>query len=137
VVGEIGKLATMSKKPIQPAEVTVTTIYGKRQPRRPHYLAEIMNLKDVDRGALIEDLGVDKGLLSRWLDQNNPSTPGPKWAQRLGRYFASGPEDDDFVDIFVDPAVRRFQRLTSGRDRSEVDRMLATLEAAFPLKQAR
>jgi hypothetical protein len=111
-------------------------IYAKRQPKRPHYLAEIMEWKDVDRATLISDLGVDKSTLSRWLDEKDPTTPGTEWAEKLGRYFASGPEDEDFVDIFTDPAVSRFQRLTAGRTDDEIDRMLATLEAAFPSKRA-
>lgn len=96
-----------------------------------------MDDQDVDRGKLIEDLGVDKGTLSRWLDEDKPTTPGPEWAEKLGRYFAAGPDEDDFVDIFTHPAVARFQRLTRGRTREEVDRMLNTLEAAFSVKTKR
>jgi hypothetical protein len=133
----IGNLATMRKAKPKPSRAALAMIYAKRQPKRPHYLAEIMEWKDVDRAALIEDLGVDKSTLSRWLDEENPTTPGTEWAEKLGRYFASGPEDDDFVDIFTDPAVSRFRRLTVGRSDEEIDRMLATLEAAFPAHKAR
>lgn len=112
-------------------------IYDKRQGRRPHYLAKIMARTDKSRGDLIEDLGVDKGQLSRWLDPERPSSPGPIWAKKLGHYFAAGPDEDDFVDIFVDPDMSRFQRLTRGRSTEEIDRMLATLEAAFSLRRAR
>lgn len=105
-------------------------IHAKRQVRRPHYLAKIMARKNVSRVKLASELGVDKSQLSRWLDENRPSTPSPEWAAKLGRYFASDPED--FVDIFTDPDLARFQKMTAGRAPAEVDRMLATLEAAFP-----
>jgi hypothetical protein len=128
----IGILATMPKRPLKPQKSTVVAIYEKRQPARPHYLGKLMEIKDVDRGNLIEDLGVDKSLVSRWLDEDNPSTPGKVWAKKLGRYFAVGPEDEDFVDIFTDPTVARFQRITRGRTVDEIDRIFATIEAAFP-----
>lgn len=124
----IGILATMPRKTAGAA----LAIYAQRQVRRPHYLAKLMARHNVPRGKLVEDLGVDKSQISRWLDEERPSTPSPAWAQKLGQYFASGPDEDDFVDIFTDPEVARFQRMTRGRTPDEVDRMLATLEAAFP-----
>lgn len=131
----IDNLATMQKPRSKP-KPDVTTIYDRRQPKRPHYLAEIMEWKDVDRAALIEDLGVDKSLVSRWLDEDDPSTPGKKWAQKLGRYFAPSGDEDDFVDIFTDPALARFRRLTLGKSKEEVDRILNILEMASPVKRA-
>lgn len=128
----IGILATMQKSHSKRQKVPFTAIYDRRQPKRPHYLAEIMEWKDVERATIIEELGVDKSLVSRWLDENNPSTPGKVWARKLGIFFASGPEEDDFVDIFTDPAVARFRRLTTGRSQEEIERMLASMEAAFP-----
>lgn len=127
----IGILATMPKRTTKTQSPPQAAIYAKRQPKRPHYLAKLMERKDVDRAGLIEDLGVDKSLVSRWLDEDNPSTPGDVWAKKLGRYFAAGPDDEDFVDIFTDPAVARFQRLTLGRSEDEIDRIFATIEAAF------
>lgn len=127
----VGILATMSKRPSKPQKPPLDAIYDKRQPKRPHYIAKLMELQDKDRASLIEGLGVDKSLVSRWLDEDNPSTPGKEWAKKLGRYFASGPEDEDFVDIFTDPTVTRFQRLTRGRSTDEIDRIFATIEAAF------
>lgn len=128
----IGILATMPRKT---AGAQLTEIYAKRQARRPHYLAKIMERRDVSRAKLLEDLGVDKSQLSRWLDDDRPSTPSPVWALKLGQYFSSGPDDDDLVDIFTDPDLARFQKMTKGRPPDEVDRMLATLEAAFPRKR--
>jgi len=127
----------MSRTPHnKPGGAVMAEIFAKRQVRRPHYLAKLMARHNVSRGKLVEDLGVDKSQLSRWLDEERPATPSPAWAKKLGQYFAVGPDEDDIVDIFADPDVQRFQRMVRGRDPEEVDRMLATLEAAFPLKRA-
>ena len=123
----------LSRKPVG---APLTGIYMGRQGRRPHYLAKLMARANVTRGKLVDDLDVDKSQLSRWLDEDRPSTPSIEWALRLGRYFAPSDDPDDFVDIFTDPDVERFQRMVRGRSPDEVDRMLATLEAAFPAKRA-
>lgn len=133
----IGKPATMpSRRQQKPGSAALAEIHAKRQVRRPHYLAKLMARQNVSRVKLAAELGVDKSQLSRWLDEDRPSTPSPEWAGRLGRYFAAGPDPEDFVDIFTDPDVARFQRMTIGRSPDEVDRMLATLEAAFPIRRA-
>lgn len=123
-------------KPRSPAPAPLDTIYAKREPRRPHYLAKLMDRKPVSRGQLIEDLGVDKSQLSRWLDKDKPQTPNPHWAKQLGRYFAASDDPDDFVDIFTDPDLQRFQRITRHMPPDEVDRMLALFEAGYRAKRA-
>lgn len=95
-----------------------------------------MKLRGVSRADLIEGIGVDKGLLSKWLDERKPSTPGPKWALALGAFFAPSPDPDDFVDIFADPEVERIHRFLRGREPDEIERIMATLETAFPHKKA-
>lgn len=132
----IGNLATMPRRPQKPGSAALAELYAKRQLRRPHYLAKLMARQNVSRGKLVEDLGVDKSQLSRWLDEARPSAPSYDWSQKLGRYFAASDDPDDFVDIFADPDVERFQRMVRGRSPDEIDRMLATLEAAFPAKRA-
>lgn len=126
----------MLKKPrYKRPQPPLAAIYEKRQPTRPHYLAELMERRGVTRADLIEAIGVDKGLLSKWLDERKPSTPGTKWAEELGRFFAVGPDPEDFVDIFADPDVHRIHRFLQGRDPNEIDRIMATLETAFPSKK--
>lgn len=129
-------LATMPKPRQKPGSAVLVEIYQKRQVRRPHYLAKLLEQHQVSRVKLADELGVDKSQISRWLDEDKPSTPSPDWALKLGQYFAASDDPDDFVDIFTDPDVARFQRMVRGRSPDEVDRMLATLEAAFPAKRA-
>lgn len=129
-------LGAMPKPPHgRPPSPPLAQIYAKRQVRRPHYLAKLMERHNVTRAKLVEDLDVDKSQLSRWLDDEKPQTPGPTWAERLGKYFAVSDDPDDFVDIFSDPDVARFQRMTRGMSDAEVDRMLTTLEAAYSTRK--
>ena len=132
----IGKLATMQNRRRKTSGAALVEIYAKRQPNRPHYLAKLMERHDKSRRDIIEGIGVDKGLLSKWLDERKPSTPGPKWARALGEFFAVSPDPEDFVDIFADPDVTRLQRLLHGREPDEIDRIMATIEMAFPAKRA-
>lgn len=92
-----------------------------------------MERHGVTRGQLIDRLEVDKSLLSRWLDEDRPSTPSPEWAGKLGEFFGAG---GDPVDIFADPDVDWLSRFLRGRHPEEIDRMKALLMAAFPAKRA-
>lgn len=134
-VPPIGILATMPKRSAKPSERPLVEIYPKRQPRRPHYLGRLMELRSVSRRQMIEDMaGLDKSLLSRWLDKNDPSTPGRDWAEKLSQYFAVAP-DFDPVDIFTDPDLDWLARLLRGRSAEEKDRIKAMIEAAFPVRR--
>lgn len=127
----------MTRKPQRKTSGAATAeIYAKRQVRRPHYLAALMARQNIDRAKLIEDLNVDKSQLSRWLDENRPATPSPHWAKQLGAYFAASDDPDDFVDIFSDPYLERFRRITKDLSPDEVDRMLTSLEAGYRAKRA-
>lgn len=124
--GGIDKLATMSRMPRAPDPAV---IYAKRQSRRPHYLARLMDKYGASRADLIESLEVDKGLLSRWLSEDKPTTPSPGWAKKLGEYFGKG---HDPVDIFADPDVDWIARRLRGRAPAEIDRIIAIIDAALP-----
>jgi hypothetical protein len=126
----IDKHATMSRRPRAPHP---TEIYAKRQSRRPHYLARLMDKYGASRADLIETLEVDKGLLSRWLDEEKPTTPSPAWADKLGKFFGKG---HDPVDIFADPDVDWIARRLRGRPPEEIDRIIAIIDAAYPPKRA-
>ena len=100
------------------------TIHPSKQPRRPHYIGEWMerrNLKAID---LAREIGADRGLVSRWLDG---ASPGKEWQQKLGEFFGCG-EDG----IFRDPDEDWLRRFFEGRKREEIERIKATLETAFP-----
>lgn len=132
---EVGILATMPKTLPKRLPEPPVRIYGGRQPARPHYLGALLKLHNVARAKLIEDLGVDKSLVSRWLDDDKPTSPGIEWKTKLGWYFAPSLDPDDFVDIFADPSVSRFQRATKGLSDDQIDQWLSSLEAAASIRK--
>lgn len=124
----------MAKKP--PSLTTpLTRIHATKEPRRPHYLGKWMDRYDVDRAQLIEEAEVDKGQLSRWLDEEKPATPSRKWAEKLGFYFQDVGHEDEMVDIFKDPDEERLRRIFIGRSPDEIDRILNMIETGFPRAQ--
>jgi transcriptional regulator with XRE-family HTH domain len=120
----------MSRKPNR---APLAQIYANRTPRRPHYLHALMERHGVTRADIVEALDVDKSQLSRWLDEDRPSTPSPEWARKLGEFFGKG---HDVVDIFTDPDVDWLSRLLRDRSADEKERIKAMIEAAFPAKRA-
>lgn len=95
-----------------------------RQPRRPHFLKEWMAWRDKRNIDLIDDLGVDKSYISRWL---KGTTPGEAWAEKLRVYFKAGPDG-----IFERPSSVWFTEFLEERDDLDFERVKNTLEAAFP-----
>lgn len=77
---------------------------------------------------IVREIGADKSIVSRWF---NGTTPGLEWQERLAALFHTTPEglfrhpDDDWLTKF-------FQ----DREREEIERIKATLEAAFPRRRA-
>lgn len=84
---------------------------------------ERRNLRPVD---LVNDLGVDKSNVSKWL---SGSSPGAIWQEKLREYFEAGDEG-----IFRHPDDDWMARFLTGRPRDEIERIKSTLETAFPRK---
>lgn len=126
-------LATMPRKKLKTG--ALVQLYAKRQPNRPHYLARLMARQNVSRTTLIDELGMDKSQLSRWLDDEKPSTPSPEWAAKLGKYFSPSGDEDDLVDIFEDPDVRWIAKKLEGRSDEEKARIISIIDREFPNKR--
>ena len=88
-----------------------------------------MARRQVKPAELAREIGVDKSLVSRWLDEEKPTTPGKEWQVKLGAFFGGGA---DPIDVFRHPDDDWFSRFFQGRSRDELDRMKQLLEAAFP-----
>jgi plasmid maintenance system antidote protein VapI len=86
-----------------------------------------MEHRRVKRSDLIEAIGVDKGMISRWLDEEKPTTPGPDWAAKLNAYFGG---EGDPVDIFQHPDDDWFSRMVRSNSHEKVRQAIQILEAA-------
>lgn len=106
----------------------VVSIYGQKQPRRPHHIADWAALRGMSQTDIAVEIGADKSVVSRWF---NGTSPGIEWQEKLAALFGCEREslfrhpDDDWIAQFL-----------KDRRKDEVERIKATLEAAFPRKSA-
>lgn len=127
-------LAGMAKKSITNPH-GVHEIFTRRQPKRPHFLREWIERRNFETDSeFANEVGADKSLVSRWLDENNPTTPGREWQVKLGFFFG---EADNPANIFEHPDDDWLRRFFRNRDAEEIDRIKRSLEVTFPPKQVR
>lgn len=108
-------------------------IYARRQPRRPHYLREWMEHRGIESQAeLAEAIEADKSVISRWLDEDHPTTPGTDWQKKLAAFFGG---EGDPVDIFRHPLDDWFVRFFEDKTLDQIERGKRLLEAAFPREE--
>lgn len=106
----------------------IPQIYGRRQPKRPHYLREWVERRNFKTdAAFAKEIGADKGVVSRWLDEDNPTTPGKDWQEKLGVFFG---DEADPVDIFRHPDDDWFARLIRTNSDEKIAQAKRLLEAA-------
>jgi hypothetical protein len=112
-----------------PAPAQLDTIYPNRQPRRPHHIREWMEHRQIESQAeLAKAIDADKSLVSRWLDEDKPTTPGADWQRTLNAYFGG---DGDPVDIFKHPMDDWFVKFFRDKSQAQIERGKKLLEAAF------
>lgn len=99
-------------------------ISEQKQPRRPHYIKQWAEKKGLKAIELAEALGTSRGQISHWY---GGASPGVEWQQRLAEFFGI-----DRAGLFMHPDEYWLKQFFDGRTRQEVERIKATLEAAFP-----
>lgn len=104
----------------------IPTIHKSKQPRRPHYVREWAEKRGMRPVDLATELDVDKSQVTRWYQG---STPNEESLAKLGALFGVEPES-----MFRDPDEDWLARLLRGRDREEIQRIITTIETAFPRK---
>jgi transcriptional regulator with XRE-family HTH domain len=106
----------------------VTAIHRSKQPRRPHYIPEWTERRNLSQADLGRKLGADKSVVSRWF---KGATPGEPYQNRLAALFGI-----DREALFRHPDDDWFAQMFAGRRADEIEAMKRTLEAAFPRKRA-
>jgi transcriptional regulator with XRE-family HTH domain len=111
----------------QPAAMpNVTRIHNSKQPRRPHYIEEWAERREMKQADIARELGADKSIVSRWF---GGATPSQEWQEKLAALFRCDPES-----LFRHPDDDWLSKFFADRSRDEIERIKATLEAAFPRK---
>lgn len=102
----------------------IQRIHNDKQPTRPHHIVAWADKAGLKQSEIGEALNIDKSVVSRWF---NGTTPGKAYQSALAALFHCEPEslfrhpDDDWLTNFF-----------AGRQQEEIERIKATLEAAFP-----
>lgn len=110
-------------------------LFSKRQPRRPHYLRDWVERRNFETDAeFAEAVGADKSVVSRWLDEHDPTTPGRDWTKKLGQFFG---DEENPADIFSHPDDDWLRKFFKDRERDEIERIKNTMETAFPKQRQR
>ncbi len=118
----------MSRRAAHQRKIPPERIYRGRQPRRPHFIPEWAEMRGYETQAdLVEALGADKSVVSRWYDG---ATPGEDWQEKLVALFHCEEPDG----IFRHPDDDWLAKFFRDRSSDEVERAKAMLEAAFPRK---
>lgn len=108
-------------------------IHARRQPKRPHYLRDWLNRRGFKTDSeFADEIGADKSVVSRWLDEDDPTTPGKDWQIKLGVFFGS---EDDPADIFRHPDDDWFAKFFQTRSDDQIKRAREMLEIGFPPDQ--
>ena len=106
--------------------MTVENILSGKQGRRPHFIPQWAERRNLTQADIAREIGADKSLVSRWF---SGSTPSVDWQARLAGLFSC--EADA---LFRDPALDWIARFLAGRKAEEIERIKRTLENAFPKK---
>lgn len=105
----------------------VVKIFQSKQGRRPHYVREWAEKRGKRQADLARDIGADKGMVSKWFNEEKTSTPSNKWLEVLAAYF-----ETEVEALFRHPDEDWFAQFFAGRRQEEIERIKATIETAFP-----
>ena len=106
----------------------ITRVHARKQPRRPHFIAEWAEKRGLIQADIAREIGADKSLVSRWF---NGATPSVEYQERLAALFSCEPDS-----LFRHPDDDWIARFLRGRSADEVERIKAMLEAGFPRMKA-
>ena len=99
-------------------------ISDRKQLARPHFIREWAESLNLSQVKLAKAVGADKSLVSRWY---SGATPLMDYQEKLAALFNC--ERDS---LFRHPAEDWLVKFLRGRTPAEIERIKATLEAAFP-----
>ena len=95
-----------------------------KQGRRPHFIPEHAAAKGYKQRDIVKLIDADKGQVSRWFAG---ATPLEEWQEKLARLLGTTPDG-----LFKHPDEAWLANFMAGRSEKQVEKIKATLEAAFP-----
>lgn len=110
-------------KPLQMAHLA--SIDDPVENGRTHYIPEWATRAGLKQADIVRETGADKGLVSRWFSGTIPSR------SYLG-LVAKCVGADEPADLFRHPDEFRLKKILENRPPEEREKILKTLEVAFP-----
>lgn len=101
-------------------------IHASRNPPRLHFIPEWAAKRNIRQVDIVEELGVDKGTVSKWF--SGKAFPTQENFFALAALF----ELEEPNRIFSHPDDDWLKRLFDHRSAEERERIIRTIEAAFP-----
>ena len=101
-------------------------IHSAKTPRRPHFIEEWAQKRNLTQADLARELGADKSIVSRWY---SGTSPGVEWQAKLAALFHCEPEA-----LFRHPDDDWLKRFFEGRTQDEIEHIKRSLEVIFPKK---
>lgn len=98
-----------------------------KQPNRPHFIPEWAERRKLKQADIARALDADKSVVSRWF---NGATPSEDYQHRLADLLIG--DADSPESLFRHPDDDWIVKFFRDRPAEEVERIKATLEAAFP-----
>lgn len=106
----------------------LTMIHGRKQSNRPHHIPEWAEKRGLRQADIALEIGADKGMVSRWF---KGATPTIEYQEKLAALFQCASRES----LFIHPDEGWFKSFFEGWMKEEVEKMKATLEAAFPRRK--
>lgn len=103
-----------------------TKVHSSKQPQRIHFIVEWAEKRGLSQADIAREIGADKSVISRWF---SGSLPSEKYLEPLAGIFHT-----DLNGLFRHPEDDWMTRFLQERSLEELNRIRATLEAAFPRK---
>ena len=104
----------------------ITRIHHGKAPGRRHYIVEWAEHRNLSQADIVRLTGIDKSSVPRWFTGYSAHLH-PSNESKLAEAFGIEP-----AALYRSPHEDWFYRFFRGRELDELDRMKATLEAAFP-----
>ncbi|NTJ63797.1 helix-turn-helix transcriptional regulator [Agrobacterium rhizogenes] len=92
----------------------VTKIHSGKTPSRIHFIPEWAEKRQLTQADIVREIGVDKGLVSRWF---KGTLPKPDYLERLAALFSTDvpglfrhPDEDWLTKFFIDKSEEQKEK---------------------------
>lgn len=100
-----------------------------KQPNRPHFIPDWAERRKLRQADIARELEADKSVVSRWFDG---ATPSVEYQEKLAALLVG--DETSTESLFRHPDDDWLVKFFRDRSEDEIERIKATLEAAFPRK---